>query len=252
MTLPQRLVEAGFGPERSVVEQAVAAAGWVRCGSCAYAGAPVGLAAHVRGGGCPAAEVGPAPARVPAAGEDAAAAPVEEPAAESAESAGGAGGAGGAEGAPGRRSRARSGSRGGAAGGDAGPVRAEAGVARGLLLPGTDDAVWKEVPLPLRQSLTMLAHRLVSPEQAVLREKENRGVRYALRAAGQRRLTGRHWHVLLTAPRESFGSARSERAQKVFGVLEQVVAEYVQPAVASSAGEEAAGAVPAVAETPAG
>jgi hypothetical protein len=242
LTLPQRLVDAGFGPERSVVEQAVAAAGWVRCAGCAYAGAPVGLAAHVRGGGCPAAEAGPEPAsaRVSAAGEDAAAAaPVEEPAAESAES------AGGAEGAPERRSRARS--RSGAGGGELGPVRAEAGVARGLLLPGTGDVVWKEVPLHLRQSLTMLAHRLVSPEQAVLREKENRGVRYALRAAGQKRLTGRHWHVLLTAPRESFGSARSERAQKVFGVLEQVVAEYVAPAVGGAAGEEAA-----VGETPAG
>ncbi|MFI1312510.1 hypothetical protein ACH4TS_20550 [Streptomyces albidoflavus] len=111
-------------------------------------------------------------------------------------------------------------------------MRIEAGVARGLVLPGPSDEVWRKVPLPLRQDLSVAAHRLVSPEQPVLREKENRSVRYALRAADGMRMGGKHWLALLSAPRESFGSARSERAGRVFEVLEQVVAEYVAPAVA--------------------
>ncbi|MFJ4700446.1 hypothetical protein ACIP5N_22295 [Streptomyces sp. NPDC088768] len=88
------------------------------------------------------------------------------------------------------------------------------------------------MPLALRQDLSVAAHRLVSPEQPVLREKENRSVRYALRAADGMRMGGKHWLALLGAPRESLGSARSERAGRVFEVLEQVVAEYVAPAVA--------------------
>ncbi|MFI1189650.1 hypothetical protein [Streptomyces californicus] len=111
-------------------------------------------------------------------------------------------------------------------------MRIEAGVARGLLVPGPADEVWRKVPLALRQDLSLAAHRLVSPEQPVLREKENRSVRYALRAADGMRLGGKHWLALLGAPRESFGSARSERAGRMFEVLEQVVAEYVAPVVA--------------------
>ncbi|MEV7157261.1 hypothetical protein AB0N77_21980 [Streptomyces misionensis] len=52
LSLPQQLVEAGFGPERSVVQEAVDQAGWVRCAGCAYAGTPAGLAAHTRTGSC--------------------------------------------------------------------------------------------------------------------------------------------------------------------------------------------------------
>ncbi|MET8608902.1 hypothetical protein ABZV92_35760 [Streptomyces rubiginosohelvolus] len=113
-------------------------------------------------------------------------------------------------------------------------MRIEAGVARGLLVPGPADEVWRKVPLALRQDLSVAAHRLVSPEQPVLREKENRSVRYALRAADGMRLGGKHWLALLGAPRESFGSARSERAGRMFEVLEQVVAEYVAPVVAGT------------------
>ncbi|MEV6426013.1 hypothetical protein [Streptomyces sp. NPDC051662] len=224
-SLPERLVAAGYGPERSVVAQAVSGAGWVRCGGCAYAGAPARLAAHVRGGGCEGAgRAEPEPAE----GEDASAvgelpakdAPVGElPVGElAAKDAAG----------PVRRR----GGRGGRAGGeDTGPVRVEAGPAQGLLLPGPGDEMWKKVPLHLRGILVMPAHRLVTPEQAVLRETKNREVKFALRAAGNRRMTGRHWHALLAAPRESFGSARSERADRVFEALQQVVAEYVAPAV---------------------
>ncbi|WP_189969477.1 hypothetical protein [Streptomyces violascens] len=113
-------------------------------------------------------------------------------------------------------------------------MRVEAGAARGLLLPGAGEEVWKSVPLHLRTQLQTAAQRLVSPEQAVLREKGNAPVRYALRAAANRRMTGRHWLVLLAAPRESLGGARSERARRVFEVLEQVVADFVAPAVAGS------------------
>lgn len=42
LSLPQRLVEAGFGPERSVVQEAVDQSGWVRCERCSYAGAAGG------------------------------------------------------------------------------------------------------------------------------------------------------------------------------------------------------------------
>ncbi|MFI6528070.1 hypothetical protein [Streptomyces uncialis] len=107
-------------------------------------------------------------------------------------------------------------------------------MARGLVLPGPGDGLWRKVPLHLRQNVEVAARRLVSPEPAVLREKGNSGVRYALRAADGRRMGGKHWLALLGAPRESFGGARSERARRVFEVLEQVVAEYVAPAVAVS------------------
>ncbi|MFJ6752352.1 hypothetical protein ACIQNI_29835 [Streptomyces sp. NPDC091266] len=222
VTLPERLVESGFGPERSVVQEAVDRAGWARCAGCAYAGAPAGLAAHVRGGGCEGAgRVESGPDGVPVGGVQAAGVAVEElpaaaaplPAAE--DRTGGSGGPGVGD-------------------GDAGLVRVEAGVARGLLLPGPDDGLWREVPLPLRQDVMVAAHRLVSPEPAVLREKGNAPVRYALRAADGRRMGGKHWLALLGAPRESFGSARSERARRVFEVLEQVVADFVAPAVAGS------------------
>lgn len=93
---------------------------------------------------------------------------------------------------------------------DTAPVGA--GPAQGLLLPGPDDEVWKAVPLYLSQNLRMLAHRLVTPEQAVLRERGNHHVRYALRAAGSKRMTGRHWLVLLAAPR-SPSAARAARGR---------------------------------------
>ncbi|WP_406414637.1 hypothetical protein OG923_34650 (plasmid) [Streptomyces halstedii] len=222
LTLPERLTAAGYGSGRSVVQEAVERAGWARCAGCAYAGAPAGLAAHVRGGGCEGAgpvepEPGPEGAGVPEGGAPAA---VGEPAAP----------------APAAEDRkGRTGGPGGSGGEEAEPVLIEAGVARGLVLPGPADEVWRKVPLPLRQNLSLAAHRLVSPEQPGLREKENHSVRYALRAADGMRMGGKHWLALLGAPRESFGSARSERAGRVFDVLEQVVAEYVTPAVAVSA-----------------
>ncbi|MFJ1662591.1 hypothetical protein [Streptomyces anthocyanicus] len=122
---------------------------------------------------------------------------------------------------------------------DTGPVLAGAGPATGLLLPGSADMVWKRVPLHLRVTLAGAAYRLVTPEQPVLREKKNREVRFALKAAGSKRATGRHWLVLLSSPRGSFGSARSEKADRVYEVLHQIVAEYVGPAVGNTGNTEA-------------
>ncbi|KOU43181.1 hypothetical protein ADK54_17795, partial [Streptomyces sp. WM6378] len=119
VSLPERLVESGFGPGRSVVQEAVDRAGWVRCSGCAYAGAPAGLAAHMRSGGCDGgagrAESGPDGVAVE---ELPAAAPL--PAAE--DRTGGSGGPG-------------------VGGGDAGVVRVEAGVGRGVVFPGPGDGV---------------------------------------------------------------------------------------------------------------
>jgi hypothetical protein len=46
------------------------------------------------------------------------------------------------------------------------------------------------------------------------------------------RMTGAHWTLLLTTDRESFGSRRSQRAQLLYAVLEQVAAEHALPSVA--------------------
>ncbi|WP_274036256.1 hypothetical protein [Streptomyces sp. MMBL 11-1] len=259
--LAQRLVAAGYGPERSVVGEAVARAGWVRCAGCAYAGSTSGLAAHVRGGGCAGAGravPGRPAATVTAVATTATAAATHAAGAEAATRAGaGARGERGSAtgvlaegettGESGRRRRRRAG------GEDTGPVLAGAGPGRGLLLPGSGDMVWKKVPLHLRVHLAGAAYRLVTPEQQVLREKKNREVKFAVRAAGSKRATGRHWLVLLSSPRESFGSARSEKADRVYEVLQQIVAEYVAPAVGKTAAEgpgEPGGTERTVAEGP--
>jgi hypothetical protein len=198
LSLPQRLVEAGFGPERSVVEEAVAKAGWARCAGCAYAGTPAGLAAHMRGGGCAAEPDG-----------------LEEPAGREIEPA---------------EPAARSGRTGPATAGSAPPVRAETGAAQGVLLPGTDDPAWGEMPLTWRRSLRMPAHQLVTPLQGPLAKPDGRRLRGAVRAAARMRMTGAHWHLLLMARREDFGSPRSRRADAVFEVLQRLVAEHLAPA----------------------
>ncbi|MFE1190204.1 serine/threonine-protein kinase [[Kitasatospora] papulosa] len=203
MKLPQRLVSLGFGPERSVVQTAVEEAGWVRCAGCAYAGTPANLAAHTRAGTC--TDDAPAGERQPAGPE------AGDP--EAAAQAG----------------PARSGRADPAAAGTAAPVRAEFGAARGRLLPGADDPSWEEVPLHLRQRLRVPAHQLVTPLQGRLKEKESRRLLSAVRAAARMRVTGAHWHLLLTASREAFGSPRSARARALYEALEQV-AQEVTPA----------------------
>ncbi|MBQ0891113.1 hypothetical protein KBZ94_40430 [Streptomyces sp. RM72] len=194
LSLPQRLVEAGFGPERSVVQEAVDQAGWVRCERCSYAGAPAGLASHTRAGSCASAEGGDAVMPESAAGQTA---PLWD--------------------------------AGPSQTGSAPPVRAQTGPARGRVLPGEDDPFWGEVPLHLRQALRVPAHQLVTPARGPLKAKEQRRVLSAVRAAQRMRMTGAHWLLLLTTEREAFGSTSSARAGAFYGVLEQVLAEYLPP-----------------------
>ncbi|MCL3999178.1 hypothetical protein [Streptomyces lavenduligriseus] len=214
LSLPQLLAEAGFGPERSVVQEAVDQAGWLRCEGCTYAGTPAGLAAHTRISSC-AARKSPASAETsPGAGsgeEDGVVTP-EPVAAESTRPATG-------QGAPPREAgstAARSVPR----------VRVEAGVARGQLLPGEDDPSWNEVPLHLRQALRGPAHQLVTPVRGLLRAKEQRPVLSALRAAQRMRMTGRHWLLLMNTERGIFGSQGNSTADALFRVLGQVLAEH--------------------------
>lgn len=203
LSLPQRLVEAGFGPERSVVQEAVQQAGWVRCGDgCAYAGPPAGRAAHLREGKCTAQAQ-------TSAGPDEPAAQPEPP-------------------EPADLSRPGSGLS--EAAGTTPPVLAEAGAAHGRLLPAPDDPWWNAVPLELRQQLRGPAHQLVTRLQGPLKKNENRRLLAAVRAAARMRMTGAQWHLLLTARREALGSPRSGRAGALFQALQQV-AEHIGSAV---------------------
>ncbi|MFJ2217951.1 hypothetical protein ACIQVO_38225 [Streptomyces sp. NPDC101062] len=208
MKLPQQLVSLGFGPERSVVQAAVEEAGWVRCAGCAYAGTPANLASHTRAGTCATADE-----QQPLDPLDPEPAPAEQAPAASA-------------------ARARSRRPAPAASGTA-PVRAESGAARGRTLPGAADPSWEEAPLDLRQRLRMPAYQLVTPVQGTLKNPGSRRLLSAVRAAGRMRMTGTQWHLLLTASREDFGSARSARARALYEVLEQIAAE-----VAPAAGEQ--------------
>lgn len=203
LSLPQRLVEAGFGPERSVVQEAADRAGWVRCEGCAYAGAPAGLASHTRTGSCASPKDGES------AGDGAA---VPSPAVPE--------GAGEADG-QGALTRAA-----GPAEAKAAPVKAETGAARGRLLPGEDDPSWGEVPLHLRQKLRSPAHQLVTPVRGALKANKQSRVLSAVRAAQRMRMTGAHWLLLLTTEREAFGSSSNARAGAFYEVLEQVLAEF--------------------------
>ncbi|SEM79209.1 hypothetical protein, partial [Streptacidiphilus jiangxiensis] len=110
--------------------------------------------------------------------------------------------------------------------------RSEAtGAAAGLVLPAPTDPLWKEIPLGLRNQLTRPAYALVHPARGSLATKPGRPLRQALSAAASRRTTGAHWHTLLTAPRSAFGGSGSERAQRAYELLEQVVAQWLLPAL---------------------
>ncbi|MEU3356100.1 hypothetical protein [Streptomyces sp. NPDC037389] len=112
---------------------------------------------------------------------------------------------------------------------------AESGAAQGRLLPKADDPTWEAVPLHLRQALRGHAHDLVSPARGPLAARENRPLLSAVRAASRMRMTGAHWQLLLTASREAFGSPRSQRAQALYAVLEQVAAKHAVRATDTSA-----------------
>jgi len=111
----------------------------------------------------------------------------------------------------------------------------QTGAAQGLVLPQPTDTVWQLVPTALTQSLAMTAYQLINPLRGPLAAPSGRKLRAALQAAVRGRITGTHWHVLLTAPRTAFGGPRSARAEQAYAHLQQVVADYLQPTLAAAA-----------------
>ncbi|MEU6394838.1 hypothetical protein [Streptomyces sp. NPDC046939] len=65
-------------------------------------------------------------------------------------------------------------------------------------------------------------------------QRDNRQLLRAVRAASRMRMTGAHWILLLTTDRASFGSRRSQRAQALYAVLEQVAAQHAVHSAASA------------------
>ncbi|WP_425246842.1 hypothetical protein [Streptomyces sp. NEAU-NA10] len=86
------------------------------------------------------------------------------------------------------------------------------------------------MPLHLRQQLRRPAQELVSPARGPLAAQENRRLLSAVRAAAGMRMTGAHWRLLLTTDRTTFGSPRSQRAQALYAVLQQVAVRHATPA----------------------
>ncbi|MFJ4680614.1 hypothetical protein [Kitasatospora sp. NPDC088783] len=217
-SLAQRLVAAGFGPHNSVVAAAVERAGWQPCAHCAYAGTESGLAAHRRGGTCPGRPPGGGqPARRADRQPAAEAAP---PAEEGAPAPGQAGPPQAKAPAPAEQDRAQ---------------RAETGAAAGLDLPPLADPLWKGIPLPLRQEAAAGARRLLTRPSAVLAEKKHRRVLLALRAVSTKRADPGHWRTLVTTARETLGSPRSAAADRMYKMLQQITAEYLEPALRPAA-----------------
>ncbi|MDT0453742.1 hypothetical protein [Streptomyces hesseae] len=70
----------------------------------------------------------------------------------------------------------------------------------------------------------------MSPARGPLAARENRHLLSAVRAAAGMRMTGAHWLLLLTTGRKTFGSPRSQRAQALYAVLEQVAVQHATPA----------------------
>ncbi|WP_269453143.1 type II toxin-antitoxin system prevent-host-death family antitoxin [Yinghuangia sp. ASG 101] len=107
-----------------------------------------------------------------------------------------------------------------------------------MVLPAPGDAVWSQVPLELRQGLRPAAHALVNPARGRLSGTPGRPLRLALSALTRAKPTGAHWHVLLTSPREAFGGKDSTRAQRMYELLEQAVAQHFRPTFTHPAAPE--------------
>ncbi|CQR59346.1 hypothetical protein [Streptomyces leeuwenhoekii] len=90
--------------------------------------------------------------------------------------------------------------------------------------------------LHLRQQLRRPAQELVSPARGPLAARENRHLLSAVRAAAGMRMTGAHWLLLLTTSRTTFGGPRSQRAQALYAVLEQVAVQHAAPVEDEGAG----------------
>ncbi|MFC8704879.1 hypothetical protein ACFUIV_22205 [Streptomyces anulatus] len=112
---------------------------------------------------------------------------------------------------------------------------AESGAAQGRLLPGADDPTWETVPLYLRQQLRGPAHQLVSLAQGPLKARENR-LLLSRGTGGQPDADDRRPPDPVTHHRESFGRPNSQRAQRLYAVVEQVAAQHSVPAEDQSAG----------------
>lgn len=125
------------------------------------------------------------------------------------------------------------------------------GAAAGLVLPDADDPVWNGLPLALRQDLSVMARPLVNPPRGPLAGTAGRPLRRALEALARMRPSGAHWHVLLAAPRTTFGGPTSTRARDLYALLERTVAEHLQPADPVSGPAAGSGtAAPAASQTP--
>jgi hypothetical protein len=60
----------------------------------------------------------------------------------------------------------------------------------------------------------------------MLAARQHQAVLSAVRAASRMRMTGAHWTLLLTTGREVFGGRRSQRAEVLYAVLEQVATQH--------------------------
>ncbi|MEU3560340.1 DnaB-like helicase C-terminal domain-containing protein [Kitasatospora sp. NPDC006786] len=127
----------------------------------------------------------------------------------------------------------------------------EPGAAGYLNLPGPEDSLWASVPLQLRQNLAMPAYQLVNPARGHLATPAGRKLKSALGAAVRGKITGTHWLALLTAPRTAFGGPASARAEQAYKALEQLVTDFLRPALGTVAGAEFAAGVELAAPAPA-
>ncbi|MEY9842883.1 hypothetical protein [Streptacidiphilus sp. EB103A] len=232
-SLAEQLVAAGYGPDRSVVDEAVAKAGWQRCPRCSYAGSPAALAAHGRecAGAAPAEEPPAAAGRQPSAPP----APVEPAGTGASEQVEDPEPVGDAQPA-GRALPQEAGLE---------VERGTSGAAWDLLVPGRLDPVWKTIPQAERSELAAAAGRLLQPLKSPLDRPEARQTLYALKAAQRDRLVGVHWRRLLTAPRQALGAGRNARADELYQLLEVLAARHLAPATPADGSVLGAGPAPA-------
>ncbi|MBB4928315.1 hypothetical protein FHR34_007410, partial [Kitasatospora kifunensis] len=209
-----------------------------------------GDGASVAGAGGAPVEPGTAPAAAagaaPAAGGGAAAAPAGGAAPRPARAAGSSRRSSARTAAAPSAPSARAGAPGPAPAGEPG-----AGAAGYLVLPGPADPLWTAVPLGLRQNLAMPAYQLVNPARGHLATPAGRKLKAALGAAARGKITGTHWLVLLTAARTAFGGPASARAEQAYSGLQEVVADYLRPALSAVAVAEFAAGVELAATAPA-
>ncbi|MFE9424115.1 DnaB-like helicase C-terminal domain-containing protein [Kitasatospora sp. NPDC006697] len=97
----------------------------------------------------------------------------------------------------------------------------------------------------------MPAYQLVNPARGHLATPAGRKLKSALGAAARGKITGAHWLELLTAPRAAFGGPVSARAEQAYKALEQMVADFLRPALGAVAAAEFAAGVELAQSAPA-